>query len=122
MGKDKLKTTALCVIALKTHPNRFRSGNRLTVSVWKQDQEFTFLIHDCVLSLEISVIEHVMLVSQKPGIPEIKPEPESTGPGRVGFHLIKFQVSRAMLKRNPKIRVGSGFGILQVFAHSRLDC
>ena len=54
MGKDKLKTTALCVIALKTHPNRFRSGNRLTVSVWKQDQEFTFLIHDRVLSLEIS--------------------------------------------------------------------
>ena len=54
MGKDKLKTTALCVIALKTHPNRFRSGNRLTVSVWEQDQEFTFFIHDRVLSLEIS--------------------------------------------------------------------
>ena len=61
MGKDKLKTTALCVIALKTHLNRFRSGNRLTVSVWKQDQEFTFLIHDRVLSLEISEKNHMVL-------------------------------------------------------------
>ena len=57
-------------------------------------------------------------MSKKPEKPEKKPEPELSGRGRVGFHLIKFQVSRAMPKRNPKIRVGSGFGILQVFAHS----
>ena len=50
--------------------------------------------------------------------PEKKPEPELSGRGQVGFLLIKVQVSRAMPKRNPKIRVGSGFGILQVFAHS----
>ena len=58
-------------------------------------------------------------MSKKPEKPKKKPEPELSGRGRVGFHLIKFQVSRAMPKRNPKIRVGSGFGILQVFAHSR---
>ena len=60
-------------------------------------------------------------MSKKPEKPEKKPEPELSGRGRVRFHLIKFQVSRAMLKRNPKIRVGSGFGILQVFAHSLVE-
>ena len=58
-------------------------------------------------------------MSKKPEKPEKKPEPELSGRGQVGFHLIKVQVSRAMPKRNPKIRVGSGFGILQVFAHSK---
>ena len=33
---------------------------------------------------------------------------------------MKFQVSRAMPQANPKIRVGSGFGFLQVFAHSNM--
>ena len=60
-------------------------------------------------------------MSKKPEKPEKKPEPELSGRGQVRFHLIKVQVSRAMPKRNPKIRVGSGFGILQVFAHSNRD-
>ena len=34
---------------------------------------------------------------------------------------MKFQVSRAMPQANPKIRVGSGFGFLQVFAHSSVN-
>ena len=53
--------------------------------------------------------------TRKPGK---KPEPENSGQGRAGFHLIKFQVSRAMPQKNPKIRVGSGFGFFRVFAHS----
>ena len=60
-------------------------------------------------------------MSKKPEKPEKRPEPELSGRGQVRFHLIKVQVSRAMPKRNPKIRVGSGFEILQVFAHSTSD-
>ena len=58
-------------IALKTHPNHFRSGNQLTVSVWKQDQEFTFLIHNRVLSLKIS--EKKLLKNYNKSIMEPKP-------------------------------------------------
>ena len=31
---------------------------------------------------------------------------------------MKFQVSRAMPQKNPKVQGGSGFGFFQVFAHS----
>ena len=80
--------------------------------------EYIYVVEHIPVIEHILVKEYVMLVSQKPEKPKKKPEPESSGPSQVGFHLIKFQVSRAMPKRNPKIRVGSGFGILQVFVHS----
>ena len=60
-------------------------------------------------------------MSKKPEKPEKKPEPELSGRGRVRFHFKKFQVSRAMPKRNPKIRVGWGYEILQVFAQGPLE-
>ena len=45
-----------------------------------------------------------------PENPGKKAKPENSGLGRAGFHLIKFQVSRAIHEKYPKIRVGSGFG------------
>ena len=51
--------------------------------------------------------------------PEKKPEPENSGPGRAGFHLIKFQVSQVRHQKTRKIRVGSGSGYFRVFAHSK---
>ena len=56
--------------------------------------------------------------SSKPEKPEKKPEPKNSGPGRAGFHLIKFQVSQVTPEKTRKIRVGSGFGYFRVFAHS----
>jgi hypothetical protein len=49
------------------------------------------------------------------------PNQKNSGPGRAGFHLIKFQVSQVTPQKTRKIRVGSGFGDFRVFAHSTLQ-
>ena len=41
--------------------------------------------------------------TQKPGK---KPKPENLGPGRAGFHLLKFQVSQLRHQKTQKFRVG----------------
>ena len=57
-------------------------------------------------------------VCPKPEKPGKKPEPENLGPGQVGFHYIRLQVSQVSHLKTQKIRVGSGFGFFRVFGHS----
>ena len=57
----------------------------------------------------------------KPEKPEKKPQPENSGPGRDGIHLIKFQVSQVTPGKTRKIRVGSGFEYFRVFGHSSMN-
>ena len=54
------------------------------------------------ISITVGRVSNMVLETQKP---EKKPEPENSGPGRAGFHLIKFQVSQVRPEKTRKFQV-----------------